>query len=56
MHRLLQPTRGAGRRRRPGLFRVTRPDELSHIDMTKVWSLHQTQGDSLLLTTAQCAS
>ncbi len=36
-HRLLQPTRGSGRRRRPGYFRVTRPDELWHIDMTKVW-------------------
>ena len=27
-HRLLQPTRGLGRRRRPGYFRVRRPDEL----------------------------
>jgi transposase InsO family protein len=37
-HRLLQPTRGGGRRRRPGFFRVTRPDELWHMDMTKVWT------------------
>ena len=37
-HKLLQPTRGSGRRRRPGYFRVTRPDELWHIDMTKVWT------------------
>ena len=37
-HKLLQPTRGSGRRRRPGFFRVTRPDELWHIDMTKVWT------------------
>jgi len=37
-HRLLQPTRGNGRRRRPGFFRVTRPDELWHLDMTKVWT------------------
>jgi putative transposase len=37
-HKLLQPTRGNGRRRRPGFFRVTRPDELWHIDMTKVWT------------------
>jgi hypothetical protein len=35
-HKLLQPTRGSGRRRRPGYFRVTRPDELWHLDMTKV--------------------
>lgn len=37
-HGLLQPARGAGRRRRPGFFRVTRPDELWHMDMTKVWT------------------
>ena len=37
-HKLLRPTRGSGRRRRPGYFRVTRPDELWHIDMTKVWT------------------
>jgi putative transposase len=37
-HKLLQPTRGNGRRRRPGFFRVTRPDELWHLDMTKVWT------------------
>ena len=37
-HRLLQPTRGGDRRRRPGFFRVTRPDELWHMDMTKVWT------------------
>ena len=37
-HRLLQRTRNTGRRRRPGFFRVTRPDELWHIDMTKVWT------------------
>jgi hypothetical protein len=37
-HRLLQPTRGNDRRRRPGFFRVTRPDELWHMDMTKVWT------------------
>jgi len=37
-HKLLQPTRGSGRRRRPGFFRVTRPDELWHLDMTKVWT------------------
>jgi putative transposase len=27
-HRLLQPKRSEGRRRRPGYFQVTRPDEL----------------------------
>jgi putative transposase len=37
-HGLLQPTRGSDRRRRPGFFRVTRPDELWHMDMTKVWT------------------
>lgn len=37
-HRLLQPVRGLDRRRRPGFFRVTRPDELWHMDMTKVWT------------------
>ena len=37
-HKLLQPTRGSGRRRRPGYFRVTRPDELWHLDMIKVWT------------------
>lgn len=38
VHRLLQPARGNDRRRRPGFFRVTRPDELWHMDMTKVWT------------------
>ncbi len=37
-HKLLQPTRNLDRRRRPGFFRVTRPDELWHMDMTKVWT------------------
>lgn len=32
-HRLLQPVRGLDRRRRHGHFRVTRPDELWHLDM-----------------------
>ncbi len=36
-HKLLQPTRHTGRRARPGFFQVTRPDELSHMDMTKLW-------------------
>jgi len=36
-HRLLQPKRSEGRRRRPGFFQVTRPDELWHLDMTSVW-------------------
>ena len=36
-HRLLQPKRSEGRRRRPGSFQVTRPDELWHLDMTSVW-------------------
>lgn len=37
-HQLLQPVRGLDRQRRPGYFRVHRPDELWHIDMTKVWT------------------
>jgi putative transposase len=36
-HALLQPARSEGRRRRPGYFQVTRPDELWHLDMTSVW-------------------
>ena len=36
-HRLLQPKRTEGRRKPPGYFQVTRPDELSHLDMTSVW-------------------
>jgi putative transposase len=36
-HRLLQPKRSEGRRRRPGYFEVTRPDELWHMDMTSIW-------------------
>jgi putative transposase len=37
-HNLLQHDRNRDRRRRPGFFRVTRPDELWHMDMTKVWT------------------
>ena len=36
-HALLQPQRSEGRRRRPGYFQVTRPDELWHLDMTSIW-------------------
>jgi putative transposase len=36
-HQLLQPKRSEGRRRRPGYFEVTRPDELWHMDMTSIW-------------------
>jgi len=36
-HQLLQPKRSEGRRRRPGYFQVTCPDELWHLDMTSVW-------------------
>ena len=35
--RLLQRHRPSGRRRRPGFFRVERPDQLWHMDMTSVW-------------------
>ena len=34
---LLQRHRPLQRRRRPGVFRVTRPDELWHLDMTSIW-------------------
>lgn len=37
-HGLLQRSRNIDRRRRPGYFRVRRPDELWHLDMTKVWT------------------
>ncbi len=33
-HALLQPKRSEARRRRPGYFQVTQPDELWHLDMT----------------------
>ncbi len=37
-HHLLQRHRPLGRRRRPGFFRVERPDQLWHMDMTSVWT------------------
>lgn len=40
-HGLLQRSRSTDRRRRPGYFRVTRPNELWHLDMTKVWTAAQ---------------
>jgi putative transposase len=40
-HRLLQPKRSEQRRRRPGFFRVERPDQLWHLDMTSVWVAEQ---------------
>ena len=36
-HRLLQPKRTEGRRKRPGYFEVKRPNELWHMDMTSIW-------------------
>src|SRR5215208_6482999 len=35
--RLIQRHRPLARRRRPGFFRVERPDQLWHLDMTSVW-------------------
>jgi putative transposase len=35
--RLIQRRRPSGRRRRPGFFRVERPDQLRHLDVTSVW-------------------
>jgi len=40
-HRLLQRKRTEGRRKRPGYFQVTRPNELWHLDMTSVWVAEQ---------------
>jgi len=38
-HRLLQRRRpSGGRRKRPGFFRVERPDQLWHMDMTPIWT------------------
>ncbi len=36
-HRLVQRRRREPRRRRPGFFRVERPDQLWHLDLTSVW-------------------
>jgi len=36
-HKLIQRRARPPRRRRPGVFRVTRPAELWHMDMTAVW-------------------
>lgn len=36
-HRLIQRRRSEPRRRRPGVFKVTRPAQLWHMDMTAVW-------------------
>jgi putative transposase len=36
-HRLPQRRRPEGRRRRPGFFRVERPDQLWHLDMPSIW-------------------
>ena len=35
--RLIQRRRPLERRRRPGFFRVERPDQLWHLDMTSIW-------------------
>src|SRR5512143_1835720 len=35
--RLIQRRRPLQRRRRPGFFRVERPDQLWHLDLTSVW-------------------
>lgn len=36
-HDLLQRHQPSGRRKRPGFFRVERPDQLWHMDMTSIW-------------------
>ena len=37
-NKLIQRRRQEPRRRRPGYFKVTRPDELWHMDMTSIWA------------------
>ena len=39
--RLIQRRRPLQRRRRPGFFRVERPNQLWHLDMTSVWVAEQ---------------
>ena len=36
-HKLIQRKRPLGRRKRPGFFRVERPMQLWHLDMTSIW-------------------
>jgi putative transposase len=36
-HKLIQRRRREPRRRRPGFFRVERPDQLWHLDLTSIW-------------------
>lgn len=36
-HKLIQRRRREPRRKRPGFFRVERPDQLWHLDMTSIW-------------------
>jgi putative transposase len=36
-HDLIQKRRPLNRRKRPGFFRVERPDQLWHLDMTSIW-------------------
>jgi len=52
-HRLLQRHKPLGRRKRPGFFRVERPDQLWHMDMTSIWTrrarLELSQRDHRLL-------
>lgn len=36
-HKLIQRRQRPARRRRPGTFKVTRPNQLWHLDMTSIW-------------------
>jgi putative transposase len=52
--RLLQRYRPLRRRRRPGFFRVERPDQLWHLDMTAVWVVEH--GWTYLMAIIDCCT
>jgi putative transposase len=52
--RLIQRRRRLDRRRRPGYFQVSRPDELWHLDMTSIWVAEH--GWCYLMAAIDCCS
>ncbi len=52
--RLIQRRRREPRHRRPGFFRVERPDQLWHLDMSSVWVAEQ--GTSYLMAAIDCCT
>jgi putative transposase len=52
--RLIQRRRRLDRPRRPGYFRVSRPDELWHLDMTSIWVAEH--GWCYLMAAIDCCS